>query len=74
MLLPAKTEVARHLQFYRTWERRLRTTPTDHQARKCFEDAAYTLCVLLGQRCGREAADAAEEYLHPMGPCANAAT
>lgn len=65
MLLPSKAEVARHLKFYRAWERRLLTTPTDRQARKYFEDAAYTLCVLLGHRCGREAADAAETYLRP---------
>ncbi|WP_406102771.1 transposase [Streptomyces sp. NBC_01003] len=43
MLLPSKAEVARHLEFYRAWERRLLTTPTGLRARKHFEDAAYLL-------------------------------
>ncbi|MFC9617433.1 DUF5133 domain-containing protein [Streptomyces sp. NPDC056938] len=45
----------------------MRTTPTDRQVRKHFEDAACTLCVLLGPRCGREAAAAAETHLRPHG-------
>ncbi|GAT85287.1 hypothetical protein STXM2123_5988 [Streptomyces sp. F-3] len=31
--------------------------------RSTFEDSGYTLCVLMGKRCAREAADAAERYL-----------
>lgn len=31
--------------------------------RATFEDSGYTLCVLMGKRCAREAADAAERYL-----------
>ncbi|MFA3842566.1 DUF5133 domain-containing protein [Streptomyces aureus] len=35
--------------------------------RKHFEDAACTLCVLLGQRCGREAAARPRPICVPMG-------
>ncbi|MFF8595139.1 DUF5133 domain-containing protein [Streptomyces sp. NPDC015220] len=63
MLLPAKTEVARHLRRYRAWERAMLASPEDRRVRATFEDAGYTLCVLMGKRCAREAADAAERYL-----------
>ncbi|MEU3246996.1 MULTISPECIES: DUF5133 domain-containing protein [unclassified Streptomyces] len=63
MLLPAKTEVARHLEQYRSWERLLLVAPMDHAVRGNFENAGYTLCVLMGKRCAREAVDAAEHYL-----------
>lgn len=38
-------------------------SPADRTVRATFEDAGYTLCVLLGKRCAREAAEAAERYL-----------
>lgn len=41
--------------------------PTDRGARADFEDSGYTLCVLMGKRCAREAAEAAERYLR-SGP------
>ncbi|MFE9768395.1 DUF5133 domain-containing protein [Streptomyces sp. NPDC005808] len=63
MLLPAKAEVARHLERYRAWERLLLAAPADHTVRGNFENTGYTLCVLMGKRCAREAADAAEHYL-----------
>ncbi|MFE9172307.1 DUF5133 domain-containing protein [Streptomyces kebangsaanensis] len=63
MLLPAKAEVARHLRRYRAWERAMLARPDDRRVRSTFEDAGYTLCVLMGKRCAREAADAAERYL-----------
>ncbi|MDT0609351.1 DUF5133 domain-containing protein [Streptomyces lancefieldiae] len=63
MLLPAKTEVARQLRHYRAWERSMLASPTDVGVRATFEDSGYTLCVLMGKRCAREAADAAERYL-----------
>lgn len=63
MLLPAKAEVARHLELYRSWERMMLAAPTDRAARGNFEDTGYTLCVLMGKRCAREAAHAAERYL-----------
>ncbi len=37
--------------------------PADLTVRATFEDAGYTLCVLMGKRCAREAANAAERYL-----------
>jgi hypothetical protein len=63
MLLPAKAEVARQLRRYRAWERVMLASPADRGARASFEDSGYTLCVLMGKRCAREAADAAERYL-----------
>lgn len=63
MLLPAKNEVARHLRRYRMWERLMLASPADHAARDHFEDSGYTLCVLMGKRCAREAVAAAERYL-----------
>ncbi|MHB9864026.1 DUF5133 domain-containing protein [Streptomyces sp. YIM S03343] len=69
MLLPAKAEVARHLRRYRAWERLMLASPADRAVRTVFEDSGYTLCVLMGKRCAREAADAAERYLG-AGPIA----
>ncbi|MER6564453.1 MULTISPECIES: DUF5133 domain-containing protein [unclassified Streptomyces] len=63
MLQPAKTEVARTLRSFRSWERAMLAHPEDRTARAAFEDCGYTLCVLMGKRCAREAADAAEQYL-----------
>ncbi len=63
MLLPAKAEVARQLRRYRAWERVMLAAPDDRTVRATFEDSGYTLCVLMGKRCAREAADAAERYL-----------
>ncbi|WP_367326390.1 DUF5133 domain-containing protein [Streptomyces sp. HUAS ZL42] len=63
MLLPTKAEVARHLRRYRAWERAMLASPDDRSLRATFEDSGYTLCVLMGKRCAREAADAAERYL-----------
>ncbi|MEU6553591.1 DUF5133 domain-containing protein [Streptomyces sp. NPDC046915] len=63
MLLPAKAEVARLLRRYRAWERLMLASPSDRAVRAAFEDSGYTLCVLMGKRCAREAADAAERYL-----------
>ncbi|MET8948070.1 DUF5133 domain-containing protein [Streptomyces sp. NPDC004542] len=63
MLLPAKAEVARLLRRYRAWERLMLASPSDRAVRVAFEDSGYTLCVLMGERCAREAVDAAERYL-----------
>ncbi|MBK3571036.1 MULTISPECIES: DUF5133 domain-containing protein [unclassified Streptomyces] len=63
MLLPAKAEVARQLRRYRVWERVMLASPGDRTARATFEDSGYTLCVLMGKRCAREASEAAERYL-----------
>lgn len=63
MLLPAKAEVARQLRRYRAWERVMLASPGDRTVRATFEDSGYTLCVLMGERCAREAAESAERYL-----------
>ncbi|MEU3558428.1 DUF5133 domain-containing protein [Streptomyces fragilis] len=67
MLLPAKAEVARDLSRYRAWERVMLASPADPAVRDRFEDSGYALCALMGKRCAREAADAAERYLR-SGP------
>nr|WP_055491482.1 DUF5133 domain-containing protein [Streptomyces sp. TP-A0356] len=64
MLLPARTEVARHLEQYRAWERLMLASPDNRAVRGSFENTGYTLCVLMGKRCAREAVDAAELYLN----------
>ncbi|MFE6286395.1 DUF5133 domain-containing protein [Streptomyces sp. NPDC057877] len=72
MLLPARSEVARQLRRYRAWERVMLAAPADHTVRATFEDSGYTLCVLMGKRCAREAADAAERYLRGGAvPCSD---
>ncbi|CAL9665244.1 hypothetical protein SUDANB105_07206 [Streptomyces sp. enrichment culture] len=63
MLLPARAEVARQLRRYRAWERMMLASPADRAVRATFENSGYTLCVLMGKRCAREAADAAERFL-----------
>ncbi|MER6130343.1 DUF5133 domain-containing protein [Streptomyces sp. NPDC001795] len=63
MLLPATAEVARHLERYRAWERLMLASPDNRAVRGNFENTGYTLCVLMGKRCAREAVDAAEVYL-----------
>ncbi|MFD6418959.1 DUF5133 domain-containing protein [Streptomyces sp. NPDC060194] len=65
MLLPAKPEVMSRLERYRTWERTLLVAPCDRAVRGNFEDAGIGLRTLMGKRCAREAADAAERYLRP---------
>ncbi len=68
MLLPARAEVARHLERYRAWERLMLASPDNRAVRGNFENTGYTLCVLMGERCAREAVDAAELYLNADGP------
>ncbi|MEU6371453.1 DUF5133 domain-containing protein [Streptomyces sp. NPDC046931] len=68
MLQPARAEVARHLEQYRAWERRMLASPDNRAVRGNFEDTGYTLCVLMGKRCAREAVDAAELYLNARHP------
>jgi len=66
--IPTKAEVARRLALYRAWERLLLAAPADRQVRANFEDTASRLCELMGKRCAREAADAAESCLRPRAP------
>ena len=63
MPLPARAEVARHLERYREWERLMLASPDNREVRGTFESTGYSLCVLMGKRCAREAAEAAELYL-----------
>jgi hypothetical protein len=68
MLLPDRHLVADLLSRYRAWERLVLVDPLDATTRKRFEDVAYTLCVLMGQRTAREAICKAESYLRRIRP------
>ncbi|MEU9476035.1 DUF5133 domain-containing protein [Streptomyces sp. NPDC048191] len=63
MLLPAKSEVTRQLRRYRVCQLAVVAAPTDLASRAALEDSGYTLCVLMGKRNVREAAEAARRYL-----------
>lgn len=58
--------VVRSLRHYRTWERRMLAAPADHETRAGFETSGHSLRALMGTRCAREAADAAEHYLRQL--------
>ncbi|MFI6697641.1 DUF5133 domain-containing protein [Streptomyces sp. NPDC050509] len=68
MLLPDRHLVADLLARYRAWERLVLADPLDETTRGRFEDVAYTLCVLMGQRTAREAIWQAEAYLRRIRP------
>ncbi|MGQ4513251.1 DUF5133 domain-containing protein [Streptomyces sp. 8L] len=68
MLLPDRHLVADLLGRYRAWERLVLADPHDDATRRRFEDVAYTLCVLMGQRTAREAILKAESYLRHIRP------
>jgi hypothetical protein len=68
MLLPDRHLVADLLSRYRAWERLVLADPLDAPTRRRFEDVAYTLCVLMGQRTAREAIVKAEAYLRRIKP------
>ncbi|MFF3752589.1 DUF5133 domain-containing protein [Streptomyces sp. NPDC002018] len=68
MLLPDRHLVADLLARYRAWERLVLADPLDETTRGRFEDVAYTLCVLMGQRTAREAIWHAETYLRRTRP------
>jgi hypothetical protein len=68
MLLPDRHLVADLLGRYRAWERLVLADPHDTATRRRFEDVAYTLCVLMGQRTAREAICRAESYLRRIRP------
>ncbi|MFE4057898.1 DUF5133 domain-containing protein [Streptomyces sp. NPDC059096] len=68
MLLPDRHLVADLLARYRAWERLVLAEPLDETTRRRFEDVAYTLCVLMGQRTAREAIWQAEAYLRRIRP------
>ncbi|AXG81688.1 DUF5133 domain-containing protein [Streptomyces paludis] len=68
MLLPNRHLVTDLLARYRAWERLVLADPLDDTVRGRFEDVAYTLCVLMGQRTAREAIWQAEAYLRRIRP------
>lgn len=68
MLLPDRNTIDRLLRAYRALERQVLARPCDVVVRRRFEDTAYTLCVLMGERTAREAAHAAERYLAEPRP------
>ncbi|MFF0061567.1 DUF5133 domain-containing protein [Streptomyces sp. NPDC005279] len=63
MLLPDLAVIAGLMARYRAHEHRFLAAPHDGEARTRFEDTAYTLCVLMGERTAREAVVAAERYV-----------
>lgn len=63
MLLPDTHDVVRQLRRYRVWERLMLAAPGDRAMRAGFEESGATLCALMGTRCAREAAEAAERHL-----------
>ncbi|WP_369142626.1 DUF5133 domain-containing protein [Streptomyces sp. R44] len=67
MLLPDRNTVERLLRHFRAQERSVLDRPGDLSARRRFEDTAYTLCVLMGERTAREAVLAAERYVTSGG-------
>ncbi|MFI6416368.1 DUF5133 domain-containing protein [Streptomyces sp. NPDC050842] len=68
MLLPDANTVDRLLRLYRTQERSVLARPCDLSVRRRFEDTAYTLCVLMGERTAHEAVRAAERYVSEGRP------
>ncbi|KQX14858.1 hypothetical protein ASC82_06190 [Streptomyces sp. Root431] len=68
MLLPDTNTVDRLLRHYRTQERSVLARPCDLSVRRRFEDTAYTLCVLMGERTAHEAVRAAERYVSQGRP------
>ncbi|MFG2989635.1 DUF5133 domain-containing protein [Streptomyces sp. NPDC048257] len=69
-LLPNTFALRRHLNHLRAARRRALSSPDDPGARRDLDDAAYTLCVLMGQRGTHAALLAAEAYLaqHRLPP------
>lgn len=68
MLSPHRYVVHELLALLRSRERRAAQSPGDARARQARDDAAYTLCVLMGERSMPAAVEAAERYLaHSRG-------
>ncbi|MER5563603.1 MULTISPECIES: DUF5133 domain-containing protein [Streptomyces] len=63
MLLPHCHVVHELLSLLRSRERRVARAPLDSGALQARDDAAYTLCVLMGERSMAAAVEAAERYL-----------
>ncbi|WP_234308390.1 DUF5133 domain-containing protein [Streptomyces sp. NRRL F-4428] len=65
-LLPSRARTREALARFRVARERLAAAPGDRAARSAMDDAAYTLCVLMGRSAVHEAVLAAE--LHLAGP------
>ncbi|MET9361547.1 DUF5133 domain-containing protein [Streptomyces sp. NPDC006632] len=63
MLSPHSSVVHELLTLLRSRERRAARAPLDPGARQARDDAAYTLCVLMGERTIAAAVKAAERHL-----------
>ncbi|MCT9089051.1 DUF5133 domain-containing protein [Streptomyces sp. ASQP_92] len=63
MLSPHWYVVHALLSLLRSRERRAVRSPLDSGALQARDDAAYTLCVLMGERSMAAAVEAAERYL-----------
>ncbi|MGP4010838.1 DUF5133 domain-containing protein [Streptomyces sp. 4N124] len=71
MLMPHVRTVAAALHAYRSaWTGLLRDPASPHSYRR-LDDAAYTLCVLMGQRNAADAAAKAERFLARAEPAAD---
>ncbi|WP_187284976.1 DUF5133 domain-containing protein [Streptomyces sp. OR43] len=62
-LMPSRARTAEVLAEFRGRQSRLTDAPSDMRARQALDDAAYTLCVLLGRTGVHDAVLAAEEHL-----------
>ncbi|OKK17697.1 hypothetical protein AMK16_20090 [Streptomyces sp. CB00455] len=70
-MLPDPHTLRHHLAHFRDLRRRTLTAPHDPALRARYEDAGYTLCVLLGHRAVHRALTAAEQLVsahRPGGP------
>ncbi|MGW8885821.1 DUF5133 domain-containing protein [Streptomyces sp. NPDC055749] len=62
-LVPSRQRTEQVLSEFRRCQALLAVTPSDRSARQALDDAAYTLCVLLGRTTVHDAVDAAEQHL-----------
>lgn len=62
-LLPNPRVLREHLARFRDLRRHTFSAPDDPALRACYDDAAYTLCVLLGRRHLHQALTAAEQLI-----------
>ncbi|MEU9094944.1 DUF5133 domain-containing protein [Streptomyces sp. NPDC048428] len=62
-LLPSRRRTEEVLAEFRRCRSRLAASPPDEAARRAVDDAAYTLCVMLGRTSVHDAVLAAEQHL-----------
>ncbi|MEU8677953.1 DUF5133 domain-containing protein [Streptomyces sp. NPDC048560] len=62
-LMPSRSRTEQVLSEFRKRQALLAAAPSDRSARQGLDDAAYTLCVLLGRTTVHDAVDAAEQRL-----------